>query len=70
MLVYAADVNVLADNMDTIKKKIESLIDASKEVCLEVNARQNHDKKIFNSSFENVAQLRYFGMSITNQNLI
>jgi hypothetical protein len=42
MLVYAADVNVLADNMDTIKKKIESLIDASKEVGLDVNTEKKH----------------------------
>jgi hypothetical protein len=37
LLVYADDVNLLGDNMDTIKKNIESLIDDSKEVGLEVN---------------------------------
>jgi hypothetical protein len=34
------------------------------------NAGQNHDVKIANRSFENVAQFRYLGMSVTNQNLI
>jgi hypothetical protein len=37
LLVYADDVNVLEDNIDTIKKNIETLIDASKKVDLEVN---------------------------------
>jgi hypothetical protein len=55
---------------DTIKKNTETLIDASKEDGLEVNAEQikymllsrhqnagkNHDIKIANRSFENVAQ--------------
>jgi hypothetical protein len=35
-LAYA-DVNLLGDNMDTIKKNTETLIDASKEVGLEIN---------------------------------
>jgi hypothetical protein len=35
-LVYADDVNLLTDNIDTIKKTTETLIDASKEVDLEV----------------------------------
>jgi hypothetical protein len=36
-LVYADDVNLLGDNIDTIKKNRENLIDASKDVALEVN---------------------------------
>jgi hypothetical protein len=66
------------------KKITETLIDASKEVGLEVNAektkymllshhqnvRQNHDIKIGNRGFENVAQFRYLGTTITNQNVI
>jgi hypothetical protein len=40
LLVYADDVNLLGDNMDTIKKKTQSLIEARKEVGLEVNERK------------------------------
>jgi hypothetical protein len=32
--------NLLADNIDTLKKNTETLIDASKEVGLEVNAEK------------------------------
>jgi hypothetical protein len=40
MLVYADDVNLLGDNTDNIKKNTETLIDASKEVDIEVNAEK------------------------------
>ncbi|PNF23216.1 hypothetical protein B7P43_G02735 [Cryptotermes secundus] len=84
LLVYADDVNLLGDNVDTIKKNTQTLIDASKEVGLEVNtektkymllsrhqnAGQNHDIKIGNRCFENLAQFRYLGTVITDRNLI
>jgi ribosomal protein S2 len=83
-LVYADDVNLLGDNIDTIKKSTQTLIDASKEVGLQVNtektkymlpyrhqnAGQNHDMKTASRCFENVAQFRYLGTIVTNQNLI
>jgi hypothetical protein len=34
------------------------------------NAGQNHDMKIAHRCFENKAQFRYLGTTITNQNLI
>jgi hypothetical protein len=84
LLIYAEDVNLQADNIDTTRKNTETLTDASKEVGLEIitektkytflsrhqNAGQNHDIKIVNRCFENVVQLRYLETTITNQNLI
>jgi hypothetical protein len=78
LLIYADDVNLLGDNTDTI----ETLIGASKEVDLEVNAEktkymllfrhqnagQSQDIKITNRCFENVAQFKYLGTTVTNQN--
>jgi retron-type reverse transcriptase len=34
LLVYADDVNILGDNIDTMKKNTQSITDASKEVGL------------------------------------
>jgi hypothetical protein len=77
-------VNLLGDNIDTIKKNMKILIDASKEVGLEINLEktkymllshhqnvgQNRDLKIANRSFENVSQFKYLGTTATNQNFI
>jgi hypothetical protein len=68
LLAYADDVNLLGDNIDTIQKNTETLIDASKQVGLEIivektkyrslilTVSQNQDIKIANKSFENVSQ--------------
>jgi hypothetical protein len=37
LLAYADDVNLLGDNIDTMKENVETLMDASKEVGLEIN---------------------------------
>jgi hypothetical protein len=39
LLVYTDDVNLLGDNIDTIKKNTQTSSDVSKEVGLEVNAK-------------------------------
>jgi hypothetical protein len=41
LLAYADYVILLGDNIDTMKKDTETLIDASKEVGLEVSAEKN-----------------------------
>jgi hypothetical protein len=75
LLAYADDVNILGDYIDTINRNTETLIDASKEVHLDVNAEktkymlvsrdqnagQNREIKIGNKSFENMSQFKYFG---------
>jgi hypothetical protein len=39
-LVYADDLNLLGDNIDTTKKNAQTLIDSSKEVGLQVNTEK------------------------------
>jgi hypothetical protein len=39
-LVYADDVNLLGDNIDTIKKNTQTLIEARKKTGLEVNTEK------------------------------
>jgi hypothetical protein len=42
LLVYADGMNLLGDNIDTIKKNTQTLTDASKEVDLEVNIEETN----------------------------
>jgi hypothetical protein len=83
-LLVHVDVNLLGDNIDTIKKNKENLSDANKEVGLKVNTektkymllschqnvKENHNIKIANRSFENVAQFKYLRTAVSNQNSI
>jgi hypothetical protein len=40
LLLYTEDVNLLGDNIDAIEKSTETIIDASKEVHLEINVEK------------------------------
>jgi hypothetical protein len=84
LLLNADDVDLQSDNIDTIIRNRETLIDVIKEVGLEVNvektkymllsrhknAGKNRYIMIANRCHDNVAQFKYLGTIVTNQNLI
>jgi hypothetical protein len=84
LLAYVDDVNPLGDNIDTIKKNTETLIDTSTEVGIKINVDKskymllsrhqnvgrNRDIKIANRSFENVSQFKFLATTVTNPNLV
>jgi hypothetical protein len=82
VLAYVDDVNIVEENINTIKKNTEGLLDGSKKIGLEVNPEKTkymlmsrsqkigkkHSIKLANRSFEVVAKFRYFGTTLTDQN--
>jgi hypothetical protein len=71
-----------SDSINTIKENTETLLQASRDVDLEVNAEktkymtksrhpnsgQNRNIRITNELFENVTKFKYLGTTLTNQN--
>ncbi|KAJ4443576.1 hypothetical protein ANN_05250 [Periplaneta americana] len=81
-VVYADDVNMLGENPQTIRENTGILLEASKEIGLEVNPEKtkymimsrdqnivrNGNIKIGNLSFEEVEKFKYLGATVTNIN--
>jgi hypothetical protein len=69
---YADDVNLLGDSVNTVKENSETLLEASRDIGLEINAEQtkymimsrylnsgqNHNIRIYNELFEKVAKFK------------
>ena len=81
-LVYVDDINMLGENLQTVRENAEIFIKASKDIGLDVNSEktkymitsrhqnvtQNQNIVIGNLSFENVEKFRYLGVTVTNTN--
>ncbi|KAJ4428004.1 hypothetical protein ANN_24017 [Periplaneta americana] len=82
LLVYADDINMLRENPQIIRENTGILLEASKEIGLEVNPEKtkymimsrdenivrNRNIKIGNLSFEEVEKFKYLGATVTNIN--
>jgi hypothetical protein len=78
LLICGDNVNILGENLNTIKKNTETLLQASRDIGLEVNtektrymvishhqnAGENHNFLIANKSFENVTNFKYLEVTV------
>jgi hypothetical protein len=81
-LVYADYFIFVGDSVNTIKENTETLLEASRDVGLEMNAEntkymimsryptsgENRNIRTGSESFENVAEFKYLGTTLTNHN--
>jgi hypothetical protein len=80
VLVYADVCNLLGNSINTIEETTDTLLEASKDVCLGINAEkskymimchrhsgQNQNIRIATESYKNVAKFKYLGMTLTSK---
>ena len=84
LLAYADDVDLLGDDVNTIKNNAKIFFKTAKEIGLEVNKektkymltgrnqvlRNNQNLIIDNNSFEPVSKFKYLGVILTSENYI
>jgi ribosomal protein L20A (L18A) len=81
-LVYADDVNIEGENLDTRTENKEALLDLSRKVGVEMNPEKSeytlnscyqkagckHGIKRLNRSLEDVAKIKYLRTTLTDEN--
>jgi archaellum component FlaC len=81
-LVYTDGINFLGASINTIKENIETLLETSRDIGLEMNAEktkymimprhlnsgQNQNIRTANELLEKVPKFKYLGTTLTNQN--